>query len=142
MGAALLNAYRETHEVTGLTHAEIDIGDFDEVEQLMMHQECDLIINCAAVTNVDLCEEQRDEAFRVNAGAPELLAQIAEDKGARFIHFSTDYVFDGHKRTPYLEEDEAAPISVYGESKREGEENGDRLAARELGHGRPLSVSR
>lgn len=123
LGAALLHAYRETHEVTGFSHAQIDIGDFDEVEQLLMHLEFDLMINCAAMTNVDLCEEQRNEAFRINASAPELLAQIAGDKGARFIHFSTDYVFDGQKQTPYVEEDEAVPISIYGESKREGEEN-------------------
>ena len=123
LGAALLRAYREAHKVRGFTHSEIDLGDFDEVEQLLMHEEFDLMINCAAMTNVDLCEEQREEAFRINADAPLLLAQICQGRGARFIHFSTDYVFAGTKSEPYLEDDAAEPISVYGESKREGEEN-------------------
>ena len=123
LGAALAGAYSGNAAVTGLTHSEIDIGDFDEVEQILGRLKVDVVINCAAMTNVDLCEEQRDEAFRVNASAPELLAQICDDKAARFIHFSTDYVFDGRKREPYGEEDEAEPLSVYGESKREGEEN-------------------
>jgi dTDP-4-dehydrorhamnose reductase len=123
LGSALLHAYEKDHQVRGFSHAEIDVGDFDEVEQLLTPLEFDLIINCAAMTNVDLCEEQRVEAFSVNADAPELMAEIAAGKGARFIHFSTDYVFDGNKRTPYTEEDEPAPISIYGESKLEGEEN-------------------
>ena len=83
----------------------------------------DVLINTAAFTNVDLCETQRDQAFHINAEAPRLLAEICRDKGAKLIHFSTDYVFDGKKRAPYTEEDEANPISVYGESKRAGEEN-------------------
>ena len=123
LGTALVRRYQEAHEVRGFSHAQIDLGDFDEVEQMLTPLSFDVMINCAAMTNVDLCEEQRDEAFRINASAPELLAQIAEDKGARFIHFSTDYVFDGQKRKPYVEEDEPIPLSVYGESKREGEEN-------------------
>src|SRR5205823_620766 len=61
--------------------------------------------------------------FRINASAPELMAQICQDKGARFIHFSTDYVFDGGTSVPYDEEAEAVPLCIYGESKREGEEN-------------------
>jgi dTDP-4-dehydrorhamnose reductase len=122
LGAALMRAYRDKFDVVGLSHAQIDLGDFDELEEMLPRMEFDLMINCAALTNVDLCEEQSDKAFRVNAGGPELLAQICADKNARLIHFSTDYVFDGKKRTPYLEDDEAHPISVYGQSKWEGEE--------------------
>ena len=132
LGTALMRSCRQTHEVKGFSHSEIDLGDFDEVEQMLTPLSFDVMINCAAMTNVDLCEEQRDEAFRINASAPELLAQIADDKGARFIHFSTDYVFDGQKREPYTEEDEAIPLSVYGESKREGEENVLNLNERNL----------
>jgi dTDP-4-dehydrorhamnose reductase len=123
LGSALMHAYEKDHQVRGFSHSEIDVSDFDEVEQLLTPLECDVMINCAAMTNVDLCEEQRVEAFSVNADAPELLAEIAAGKGARFIHFSTDYVFDGSKRTPYTEEDEPGPTSIYGESKLEGEEN-------------------
>jgi dTDP-4-dehydrorhamnose reductase len=122
LGAALLREYRSKFGVTGLTHAEIDLSDHDEVEQMVSRLKFDVLINCAALTNVDLCEEQPDQAFQINAGAPELLARICDEKNARLIHFSTDYVFDGGKTTPYVEDDEAAPLSVYGESKREGEE--------------------
>ena len=71
----------------------------------------------------DLCEEQPDEAFDINALAPEVMARVCEDKKARFIHFGPDYVFDGRNEKPYVEDDAAEPLSVYGESKREGEEN-------------------
>ena len=122
LGAALMRAYQEVHQVVGFSHAEMDLSDHDDVKQMVSRLKFDLLINCAALTNVDLCEECPDQAFQVNAGAPELLAGISDEKNARLIHFSTDYVFDGQKPTPYLEEDEAAPLSVYGESKREGEE--------------------
>jgi dTDP-4-dehydrorhamnose reductase len=122
LGAALLGAYCDKFEVRGFSHSEIDLGDFDEIEQFITPLEFNLLINSAAMTNVDMCEEQRDEAFRINGGAPDVLAEICEKKNARMIHFSTDYVFDGEKNEPYLEEDEANPISAYGESKREGEE--------------------
>ena len=121
LGAALIREYRDKFDVVGFTHAQIDLADFDELEETISRVDFDLLINCAALTNVDLCEEQPDQAFRVNAGAPELLAQVCTNKQARLIHFSTDYVFDGEKREPYGEEDPANPISVYGESKREGE---------------------
>jgi dTDP-4-dehydrorhamnose reductase len=123
LGAALMREYREKFDVVGFTHAQIDLADFDELEETVSRADFDLLVNCAALTNVDLCEEQPDQAFRVNAGAPELLAQICTDKQARLVHFSTDYVFDGEKREPYVEDDPANPISVYGESKRAGEKS-------------------
>ena len=66
---------------------------------------------------------ERDHAFLINAEAPGVLAEICSEKNAKLIHFSTDYVFDGEKRAPYTEEDEANPISAYGESKLAGEKN-------------------
>lgn len=83
----------------------------------------DVLINAAGFTNVDACETERDRAFLINAEAPGVLAKICNAKHAKLIHFSTDYVFDGEKRTPYTEEDEANPISFYGESKLIGEKN-------------------
>ena len=81
----------------------------------------DVLINAAALTNVDYCEDHRGEAMQLNVEAPRMLAEICREKRCRFIHVSTDYVFDGKKREPYTEEDPAHAISVYGESKREGE---------------------
>ena len=123
LGAALMREYRDKFDVTGLSHAQIDLADFDEVEQILSRINFDILINCAALTNVDLCEEKPDDAFQINAGAPDVIAEICADKNARLIHFSTDYVFNGNKREPYVEDDEALPLSVYGKSKREGEEN-------------------
>jgi dTDP-4-dehydrorhamnose reductase len=122
LGAALLREYCQAYSVIGFTHAQIDLADSNEVEHIVSALDFDILINCAALTNVDLCEEQPDEAFRINADAPKILAEICAAKSARIIHFSTDYVFDGEKRAPYVETDPANPISSYGESKREGEE--------------------
>jgi dTDP-4-dehydrorhamnose reductase len=82
----------------------------------------DLLVNCAAQTNVDRCETNPEEAFAINRDAVRVLAEICSRKGARCIHISTDYVFDGSQSSPYSEEDPALPISQYGASKREGEQ--------------------
>jgi len=123
LGAALLREYRDKFEVTGFNHAQLDLSNLDDVREKLRATDFDVLINTAAFTNVDLCETERDRAFLINAEAPGVLATICMDKGAKLIHFSTDYVFDGEKRAPYTEEDEAKPISVYGESKLAGEKN-------------------
>jgi len=123
LGAALAREYAaiEDYEVTPFTHAQLDLGQPDERRAALPSREFEVLINAAALTNVDYCEDHRREAMRLNAEAPRLLAEICREKEARFIHVSTDYVFEGEKRTPYLEEDAVDPISVYGESKRAGE---------------------
>jgi len=130
LGAALMREYRNRFAVTGFNHAQLDLGNLKQVRATLAPLEFDLLINCAAQTNVDRCETHRDEAFLLNAEAPGVLADICQARDAKLIHVSTDYVFDGEKREPYTEEDLAHPISVYGESKREGErrvlEGGDR----------------
>jgi dTDP-4-dehydrorhamnose reductase len=123
LGAALLREYRDRFDVVGLSHAQLDLSNRDEMREKLGAVNFDVLINAAALTNVDLCETQRDRAYLINAEAPRVLAKICRDKGAQLIHFSTDYVFDGEKREPYTEQDEAKPINVYGESKRAGEEN-------------------
>jgi dTDP-4-dehydrorhamnose reductase len=123
LGATLMREYQRKFEVAGLNHAQLDLSNRDQIRERVGTASFDVLINTAAFTNVDLCETQRDRAFHINAEAPRLLAEICRDKDAKLIHFSTDYVFDGEKREPYTEEDEANPISVYGESKRAGEEN-------------------
>jgi dTDP-4-dehydrorhamnose reductase len=121
LGAALTRAYRDKFDVVGFNHAQLDLTNFDQVREKITALDFDVLINCAAFTNVDLCETQREQAFQINAEAPRILGEICRDKKAKLIHFSTDYVFDGEKREPYTEDDVAKPISVYGESKREGE---------------------
>jgi len=135
LGAALVREYQDKFDVTGFNHAQVDLSNFDQVREKLDSANFDVLINVAAFTKVDLCEVQPEEAFHVNAEAPRLLAEICRDKNARLIHFSTDYVFDGEKREPYTEKDEAKPISVYGASKLAGEANvlaagGDHLIVR------------
>src|SRR3984893_8180067 len=121
LGAALTREYRDKFDVVGFNHAQLDLTNFDQVREKVTALDFDVLINCAAFTNVDLCETQREQAFQINAEAPRVLAEICREKKAKLIHFSTDYVFDGEKREPYTEDDTAKPISFYGESKREGE---------------------
>jgi dTDP-4-dehydrorhamnose reductase len=121
LGVALAREYARDFEVVGFDHAQLDLGAPEQLRSTLGDLDFDTLINAAAQTNVDRCETQREEAFALNAEAPRVLAAICRAKNARFIHVSTDYVFDGEKREPYTEEDEARPISVYGESKREGE---------------------
>jgi dTDP-4-dehydrorhamnose reductase len=121
LGAALAREYARDFEVTSYNRRQLDLGQLDRVRSALAGAKFELLINCAALTNVDYCESHREEAFVVNAEAPRLLAQIANEKSAKLIHFSTDYVFDGKKNAPYTEEDMAFPLNVYGESKLEGE---------------------
>jgi len=121
LGAALAREYANDFHVVGFNHAQLDLGEPPQMRATLGELEFDALINTAAQTNVDRCETHQEEAFALNAEAPRVLAEICAEKRARFIHISTDYVFDGEKRAPYTEEDEARPISIYGESKREGE---------------------
>src|SRR5947207_10401948 len=123
LGAALVREYRDRFEVAGFNRAQFDLSNLDRVRKKVRGTNFDVLINAAAFTNVDLCETERDRAFTINGEAPGIVAEICRQKGAKLIHFSTDYVFDGEKRAPYTEEDEAKPISVYGESKLAGEKN-------------------
>ena len=121
LGAALTREYRDKFDVVGFNHAQLDLANCDQVRERVTALDFDVLINCAAFTNVDLCETEREQAFQINAEAPRVLGEICREKKAKLIHFSTDYVFDGEKREPYTEDDAAKPISFYGESKREGE---------------------
>jgi dTDP-4-dehydrorhamnose reductase len=123
LGAALMREYRSQFDLVGFDHHALDLADTEQLREKIGTLDANLVINCAALTNVDYCETHREEAFLINAQAPGLLAEICRDKDAKLIHFSTDYVFDGEKREPYTEEDRANPISVYGDSKLAGEKN-------------------
>ena len=121
LGAALARTYASDFEVIGFTHSELDLAELEVVRATLAPLSFDALVNAAALTNVDYCESHREEALRLNAAAPRVLAEICAEKKARFVHVSTDYVFDGALRRPYTEEDPVFPISVYGESKRAGE---------------------
>jgi dTDP-4-dehydrorhamnose reductase len=123
LGAALVREFDGKFQVTGLNRTQLDLSDLGAVREKLGNSGFDVLINAAGFTKVDLCETQPDRAFLINAEAPRVLAEICGEKSSRLIHFSTDYVFDGEKREPYTEEDEAVPISIYGESKLAGEKN-------------------
>ncbi len=105
-----------------LGHIGLDITDVAAVDACLKDQRPDVVLNAAAYTNVDRAETQSRTAFAVNSEAAAGLAQSASRWGARLIHISTDFVFDGYKSTPYLPTDPAAPLGVYGSSKWEGEQ--------------------
>jgi dTDP-4-dehydrorhamnose reductase len=131
LGAALMREYEEKYDLAGFNHAQLDLASLDDVRVKLGALNFDVLINAAAFTNVDACETERDRAFLINAEAPAVLAEICNAKDAKLIHFSTDYVFEGEKRAPYIEDDQANPISLYGESKLAGEKN---VLAAENGH--------
>lgn len=101
--------------------ADCDLGDDGAVGRLLESVQPDIIVNAAAYTAVDRAETEIEEAFAINARLPEKLASHCAETGALLVHFSTDYVFDGEKRSAYLESDSPCPISQYGLSKVAGE---------------------
>ena len=121
LGATLARAYGEKFSVIGFTHAGLDIASREQLFSKLDPLDFEVLVNCAAQTNVDRCESHPEEAMRLNADAVRDIAEICARKNARLIHLSTDYVFDGKKKSPYSETDEPSPLSVYGESKRRGE---------------------
>jgi dTDP-4-dehydrorhamnose reductase len=109
-------------EVRALGRADLDLADVDRVRAVVRDGNPDAIVNAAAYTAVDKAESERAAAFAVNAVAPGVLAEEAKRNGALLVHYSTDYVFDGTKPSPYVEEDAPNPINVYGASKLAGEQ--------------------
>lgn len=111
---------QERFQYIGTGH-QIDITDIDTIRKFSDNNNFNWIINCAAYTAVDNAENDSQNAFLLNHHALVNLAQIAEEKNAKIIHFSTDYVFDGKKNSKYTEEDAPNPLNIYGKSKYAGE---------------------
>jgi dTDP-4-dehydrorhamnose reductase len=128
----LLKAHKQGRPVTGLCHhhlvyipeipvCSVDLTDWSKVRDIIASLRPTEIIHCAALTNIDWCEDHPEEANRVNADSSAYLAQLALNLGARFLYVSTDAVFDG-KRMNYVETDNPAPLNVYGLTKLRGEQ--------------------
>jgi dTDP-4-dehydrorhamnose reductase len=120
---AVLLLEERGHDVTAMTRHDLDVTDESAAVAAVAGH--DVILNCAAWTAVDDAETHEAEAFEVNAVGPATLARAAASAGARLVHVSTDYVFDGTKPTPYVEWDQPNPRSAYGRSKLGGEQELD-----------------
>ena len=123
----LLHCSSEGDDVIGLDRREFDLTSPDSIRRAVRLARPDVVVNCAAFTAVDACESTPDEAMVVNGTGVGHLADAVVAAGAHLVHLSTDYVFDGRKRDPYVEGDEPNPESVYGRTKLAGEQAvGDR----------------
>ncbi|MDQ3308495.1 MAG: dTDP-4-dehydrorhamnose reductase [Gemmatimonadota bacterium] len=122
LGSDCQAAFHEAgHEVVPLTHEEIDIADAGSVSSTCRGLQPDVIVNTAAMHNVDACETSPERAFAVNGIGARNLAAAARDLDCVLVHISTDYVFDGSKGEPYTEQDCPRPLNVYGNTKVSGE---------------------
>lgn len=122
LGMDLVDEFGRDFEVLGVDQEETDITRLEACYDTVNAFHPDVIINAAALTNVDYCETHEAEALRINGTGAGNIAKAAESCGALLVHYSTDYVFDGLKPDPYIEEDAPNPISAYGKSKLLGEE--------------------
>ena len=122
VGFALHKKLMSLGEVIAIGRHELDLANADAIKTFIDKNKPDIIINPAAYTEVDKAESEISLAHQINAVAPQVLAEKASELNIPFIHFSTDYVFDGLKNEPYVETDQTNPQSVYGRSKWEGEE--------------------
>ncbi|HEX7538908.1 MAG TPA: NAD(P)-dependent oxidoreductase, partial [Syntrophales bacterium] len=122
LGSDLMDVLGRDHEVSGVDIGEFDITSAPDCLRVVGMFNPEVIVNAAAYTDVDGCETNRDACFAVNAEGVRNIAYACKDSGAKIVHYSTDYVFDGTKGEPYLEDDPCRPINTYGASKRKGEE--------------------
>jgi dTDP-4-dehydrorhamnose reductase len=118
----MLAAGNAGHQVVGFGHAELDVADRASVSAKVVAERPDVVINCAAWTDVDGAEEHEQEATRINGEGAGNVAAAAASVGAAVVYISSDYVFDGSKGAAYVETDQTAPLSAYGRSKLAGEE--------------------
>ena len=121
VGHALMRELTE-HELIGLTRQDCDLANLDQIKNVIDQHQPDLIINPAAYTKVDQAEDEPELAFLINRDAPKVMAEKAREYNIPFIHFSTDYVFDGEKNGAYEEDNPTHPLGIYGQSKYTGEE--------------------
>lgn len=131
VGRALVERLGRTSDLTATSRGghlsdgspciALDVGDAAAVRAVIAAQRANVVINASAYTAVDLAEEEQERAHQINTLAPATMAEACVDCGARFVHYSTDYVFDGQSPRPYVETDATAPLGVYGATKLAGE---------------------
>ena len=132
VGWELARALRPLGAILETDRAHLDLTDNDAIRRAIREAKPDVIVNAAAYTAVDKAESEAAIAQQVNGVAPGVMAEEAKRLGALLVHFSTDYVFDGRKSSPYTEDDTPKPLSLYGRSKLEGEERIRAAACRHL----------
>lgn len=120
LAADLIRSF-ERNDIAAPGRDELDVTAPDAIDAAMERWQPDVVVNTAAFHKVDLCEEEPEQSFAVNAAAPQRLAAACRRREATLVHISTDYVFNGQKRAPYVEQDVVDPLSVYGASKAAGE---------------------
>jgi dTDP-4-dehydrorhamnose reductase len=121
VGGDLASLLPSLGEVIALDRSQLDLSQPGEIRRTILQVRPQIIVNAAAYTAVDKAESDESMAFAVNAEAPGVMAETAKEIGAALVHYSTDYVFDGSKKTPYCESDAPHPMNVYGKSKLAGE---------------------
>jgi len=124
LGSDCLQILPPKYEVVALGSRDLDITDARQVEAMVRREHPQVVLNCAAYTKVDACEQERELAYRINVAGPRYLAASLARHGGRLVHLSTDYVFDGSKPVPqpYLEDDPVQPLSYYAQTKAMAEE--------------------
>jgi dTDP-4-dehydrorhamnose reductase len=121
LGTDLKEVLSHEHDVTGLTHSDVEIADISNLKKVISSLKPEIVLNTAAYNLVPEAEREPAAAFQINATGPLNLAKVCNDLGIRLVHYSTDYVFDGKKQQPYYETDCPNPLNVYGGSKLAGE---------------------
>jgi len=122
VGSNIIPILKDNFEIAVYDIDEWDITNIETGRHFIKEQKPDFLVNLAAMTDVDACEDATESALKINGDGPGILAEVCEEYDVFFVQLSTDYVFDGKKQTPYSEEDAPNPQSVYGKSKLAGEQ--------------------
>jgi dTDP-4-dehydrorhamnose reductase len=121
LGSEICRFMGGRHQVTGLTHEDIEIANIEDVSAVLAALKPQVVINTAAYHHLSMCEKNPEKSFQVNALGVLNLSKVSNDLGAVLVHYSTDYVFDGKKKQPYVESDKTNPLNIYALTKLDGE---------------------
>ncbi len=132
VGQELKKTLPQTGEVISVTRTELDLSDPGVIVEVIERIKPDFIVNAAAYTAVDKAQSEPEIARKINAQAPAVMAKASKNIGATLLHISTDYVFNGQKNTPYLENDSTDPLGIYGITKRDGEQSIQEVGGRHI----------